>query len=103
MPIELRTDEHATTLALAGVLDVRDATALHAAARTALATRRALLVDADGLVALERALADEGRSLTVEGVAPSVGHRLALAGLGAIRRALVLTAPSGLHILPPRS
>jgi anti-anti-sigma regulatory factor len=94
MPFELLTAEVEWTLTLSGVVDVFDATALHAAvrdapeaapARVVAAMAAAERVDASItqlLLALRRALEAHGKTLTLAGVPAAITERWQAAGLG---------------------
>ena len=93
MAVELRDSAETWILRLSGVVDVNDASTLHAAAREAAqGAPRAVVVhlqDVDRLdtsatqilLSLQRHLAASGRALRVEGTPPSVAELWRRAGL----------------------
>jgi anti-anti-sigma regulatory factor len=92
MPVELVKREEEWALMLSGVVDIFDATALHAAAVEAASSPAAVVAGLGAvealdtattqvLLALGRALASSGRTLRLQGTPPAVHAFWAQAGL----------------------
>lgn len=95
MPVELLKGDTECTLALSGMIDIFDASALYGAALEAAATAQsrviARLAEAEAvdttttqvLLVLKRALAEDGRTLCVEGTPAPILEFWKSAGLAA--------------------